>query len=75
MSAILILKSLNQRQLTNQLVDLWLKENEMFITNKTFSNDRYSVEITFIDEERKKSINLNEMLIICRISFLLQMRI
>ena len=75
MSAILILKSLNERQLTNQLVDSWLKENEMFITNKTFSNDRYSVEITFIDEERKKSINLNEMLIICRISFLLQMRI
>ena len=49
----LILKSINEEILTNQLVDSWLETNEMFITKKSFSLDRYSVEITFIDDESK----------------------
>ena len=49
----LILKSINQEILTNQLVDSWFETNEMFIMNKNFSPDRYSVEVTFIDDESK----------------------
>ena len=55
MSAILILKSLNERRLTHQLIDSWLRENEMFITNKIYSPDQSTVEITFIDDERKEN--------------------
>ncbi len=54
MNEILILKSINGRILTNKLIDSWFDTNEMFITKKTFSNDQYSVEITFIDEESMK---------------------
>jgi len=53
MSEILILKSINKSILTNKLLDSWFNTNEMFITKKNFSHDRYSVEITFIDEESK----------------------
>jgi hypothetical protein len=53
MSEILILKSINKSILTNKLLDSWFNTNEMFITKKNFSQDRYSVEITFIDEESK----------------------
>lgn len=54
MGEILILKSINGRILTNKLIDSWFDTNEMFITKKNFSNDQYSVEITFIDEESMK---------------------
>jgi hypothetical protein len=54
MGEILILKSINGRILTNKLIDSWLDTNEMFIIKKIFSNDQYSVEITFIDEESMK---------------------
>jgi len=54
MGEILILKSINGRLLTDQLIDSWLDANEMYITKKIFSNDRYSIEITFIDEESMK---------------------
>lgn len=50
----LILASINGRILTNKLVDSWLNSNEKFITNKIFSNDQYSVEITFIDDDSIK---------------------
>jgi hypothetical protein len=53
MSEILILKSINGDILTNKLIDSWFNANEMFIMKKNFSSDRYSVEITFIDEESK----------------------
>jgi hypothetical protein len=54
MGEILILKSINGRLLTDQLIDSWLDANEMYITKKIFSKDRYSIEITFIDEESMK---------------------
>jgi hypothetical protein len=54
MGEILILKSINGRLLTDQLIDSWLDANEMYITKKIFSYDRYSIEITFIDEESMK---------------------
>jgi hypothetical protein len=54
MSEILILTSINGRILTNKLIDLWFDTNEIFITKKIFSQDQYSVEITFIDEESMK---------------------
>ncbi len=54
MGEILILKSINGRILTNKLIDSWFDTNEMFIIKKVFSNDQYSVEITFIDEESMK---------------------
>lgn len=57
MSAILILKSLHERRLTHQLIHSWLHENEMFITNKVYSPDQSTVEITFVDEERKQKFN------------------
>lgn len=54
MSETLILKSVNGNRLTDKLIDLWLDMNEIFVTKKTFSEDRYSVEITFVDEESKE---------------------
>ena len=57
MSAILILKSLDRRRLTDEVIHSWLMENEIFITNKNFSDDQYTVEITFIDEERRNWMN------------------
>ncbi|CAF0771834.1 unnamed protein product [Rotaria sordida] len=48
----LILKSINGQILTDKLIISWFDANEIFITKKVFSNDRYSVEITFVDEER-----------------------
>jgi len=54
MGEILILKSINGRLLTDQLIDSWFDANEMYITKKIFSYDRYSIEITFIDEESMK---------------------
>lgn len=59
MGEILILTSVDGRKLTNQLIDSWFDSNEMFITNKNFSDDHFSVEITFIDEESMK-INLRK---------------
>jgi hypothetical protein len=61
MSEILILTSINGRILTNKLIDLWFDTNEIFITKKIFSQDQYSVEITFIDEESMKQKNENEI--------------
>ncbi|CAF0760382.1 unnamed protein product [Adineta steineri] len=52
MGEILILKSINGRQLTDALVNSWFDANEMFVTKTIFSHDRYSVEVTFIDEDR-----------------------
>ncbi|UJR29070.1 hypothetical protein I4U23_010284 [Adineta vaga] len=52
MGEILILTSINGCLLTNKLIDSWFDANEMYIIQKIFSNDRHSVEITFIDEER-----------------------
>jgi hypothetical protein len=54
MGEILILKSINGRILTDKLVDSWFDTNEMFVTKKSFSDDRCSVEVTFIDEESMK---------------------
>ncbi|CAF3660388.1 unnamed protein product [Rotaria sp. Silwood1] len=48
----LILKSIDGQRLTDKLIISWFDSNEIFITKKVFSNDRYSVEITFVDEER-----------------------
>lgn len=56
MGEILILKSLNGSRLTNKLVDSWLEANEPFVIRKNFSPDQYSVEITFVDEERAEMI-------------------
>ena len=50
----LILKSMNGLILTDKLINSWLDANEMFITKKIFSNDRYSVVLIFTDEESKK---------------------
>jgi hypothetical protein len=67
MGEILILKSINGRLLTDQLIDSWLDANEMYITKKIFSKDRYSIEITFIDEESMKmqTREHNYLLFIC----------
>ncbi|CAF2872505.1 unnamed protein product [Rotaria sp. Silwood2] len=48
----LILKSINGQRLTDKLIISWFDANEIFITKKVFSDDRYSVEITFVDDER-----------------------
>ena len=51
MSDVLILKSVDGNPLTEQFLKKCLDANEMFIAKKTFSPDRSSVELTFIDEE------------------------
>ncbi|CAF4962927.1 unnamed protein product, partial [Rotaria magnacalcarata] len=57
MSETLILKSINGNQLTEKLINSWFDINEIFITKKSFSDDRCSIEITFLDEERAEMIS------------------